>query len=210
MRTDDLIRSLAADRARGPAPARRLLVALTMALTLSLAGGLLLLGPRPDLISALTGPPVVKTLLPLLLGVLALVLAMRRARPAASAGGLDLALVGVLALLGVTLAGGVIIQGTAALVATLAEGNLARALISIPLLAIAPLAAMLWALSAGAPLAPARVGALAGLAAGSMAATVYSLSCPEDAAQFFVPVYGLAIGLVALAGAALGNRLLRW
>jgi len=168
------------------------------------------LGLRPDLTSALTGPPAVKTLLPLLMGSLALVLAMRRARPAAPTGGLDLALVGLIALVGLTLAGGVIVQGATPLATMLAEGNPVRALVSIPLLAIAPLAAVLWALHAGAPLAPARVGALAGLAAGSMAATIYSLSCPEDSAQFFVPVYGLAIGLVALAGAGLGHRLLHW
>lgn len=210
MQTRHLIRSLATDSARGSVPTWGLMGALVFTTVLNLAGMIFFLGLRPDLTTALTGPPLVKTLLPLLLAWLALMLAMRRARPAAPSGGLDRALIGLIALVGLTLAGGILRQGGATLAATLAEGSMVRAIISIPLLAIAPLAVVLWALSAGAPLAPVWAGALAGLGAGSLATAVYSLSCPDDAAQFFVPVYGFAIALVTGAGAALGDRLLRW
>ena len=52
--------------------------------------------------------------------------------------------------------------------------------------------------------------ALAGLAAGAGAAAGYSLFCTRDNPVFYVPGYGLAIGLVALLGAWAGRRILRW
>lgn len=62
-------------------------------------------------------------------------------------------------------------------------------------------------------LAPTRLratGAVAGLAAGAWAATVYGLHCPEAAAVFVLTWYTLGILLAAGVGALLGPRLLRW
>ena len=62
-------------------------------------------------------------------------------------------------------------------------------------------------------LAPTRLrlaGATAGLAAGSAAALVYCLHCPELAAPFVGFWYVLGMLIPAAAGALIGPRLLRW
>ena len=41
-------------------------------------------------------------------------------------------------------------------------------------------------------------------------AAIYSLHCPHDPVIYFFTGYGIAIGAVTLAGAALGARFLRW
>jgi hypothetical protein len=53
-------------------------------------------------------------------------------------------------------------------------------------------------------------GAVAGLAAGAFAATVYCLHCQEVSALFVLTWYSLGILLAASVGALLGPRLLRW
>ena len=77
-------------------------------------------------------------------------------------------------------------------------------------LSIAPLAALLVALRAGAPRSPAMAGAAAGLLAGGLAAMLYAIHCPDDSPLFVALWYVPAVALVALAGAAVGSRVLRW
>ncbi len=76
--------------------------------------------------------------------------------------------------------------------------------------AAAPLAALLVGLRAGAPRSPAMAGATAGLLAGALAAALYATHCPDDSPLFVLLWYVPSIALVALAGAAVGNRVLRW
>lgn len=61
-----------------------------------------------------------------------------------------------------------------------------------------------------APTRPALTGAAAGFAAGALAATLYGLHCPEQAAAFVVTWYTLGIGAATAFGAITGGRLLRW
>jgi hypothetical protein len=61
-----------------------------------------------------------------------------------------------------------------------------------------------------APTRPALTGAMAGLFAGAVGATVYGLYCRETAAAFVVVWYSLGVAACAALGAALGARLLRW
>lgn len=79
------------------------------------------------------------------------------------------------------------------------------ALISTPLFV-----AMLAALRQLAPTHLPLSGAAVGLAAGSMAALVYSLHCPELQPPFLGIWYVLGILIPTAIGAALGPRLLRW
>jgi hypothetical protein len=61
--------------------------------------------------------------------------------------------------------------------------------------------------------APTRLGltgAVAGLAAGGLAATLYGLHCPEVSALFVVVWYSLGMIAAALFGAIAGPRLFRW
>jgi hypothetical protein len=86
----------------------------------------------------------------------------------------------------------------------------AACLICIPLFAVAPFAALVWALRRGAPTGLARTGAIAGLIAGALGAAVFAIHHPGGSIPFIALWYGGPIVLCALAGAILGPRLLRW
>lgn len=210
MRTDDLIAALAADDHPAPRPGARLGLALAGGGALTLALWALGWGPRADLGAALGSAAVLKTLVPAALSVLALALAWALIRPAARLGLRALAL--VLGLVGLALwfAYALVQGGGAGLAMALDKPDLWVCLVSVPVLALAPLAATLWALRAGAPLSPLAAGAAAGLVAGGLSASVYSLFCAVDMALFVIPAYGAAVLIVTALGAALGSVALRW
>ena len=83
-------------------------------------------------------------------------------------------------------------------------------LFCIPLFAIAPFAALIWALRYGAPTNLVRTGAVAGLVAGASGAAVMAFHHAGGSIPFIALWYGGPIIMCALAGAALGPRLLRW
>jgi hypothetical protein len=83
-------------------------------------------------------------------------------------------------------------------------------LLSIPIIAIVPFAAVIWAVRRTAPTDLVRAGALAGLVAGGISAVGYALHCADDSVPFVALWYGGTIGICTLAGAILGPRLLRW
>jgi hypothetical protein len=83
-------------------------------------------------------------------------------------------------------------------------------LLSIPIIAIVPFAAVIWALRQMAPTDLTRTGALAGLVAGGISATAYAFHCMDDSLPFVALWYGGTIALCTLVGATLGPRLLRW
>jgi hypothetical protein len=80
----------------------------------------------------------------------------------------------------------------------------------IPLLSAAPLACLLHALRRGAPADPGLAGAVAGLLAGGVGATLYALHCTDDSPFFVAAWYSLAIAIVTLIGYETGRRWLRW
>lgn len=213
MNTDRFITLLAADAQPPNGPAARLARALPGALALSLLALVLLWRLRPDLGAALASPALYKTALPLALGVAALRLAPALARPeiAPRTGVAPLALLLAPLLIGPP---GLLLYAQtgagAALRAALETPDLYTCLVSVPALSALPLAGALWSLRAGAPQRPALAGAVAGLAAGGAGLAIYSLHCAHDGLGYVVPAYGTALGLVTLAGAAIGARLLRW
>lgn len=79
-----------------------------------------------------------------------------------------------------------------------------------PLLGLAPLAAFVLALRKGAPSSSTGSGALAGLVAGGISASVYAAHCTDDSPLFVVTWYPVGIALLAVAGAVLGRLLVRW
>jgi hypothetical protein len=83
-------------------------------------------------------------------------------------------------------------------------------ILSIPIIAIVPFAAAIWAVRRAAPTNLARAGAFAGLVAGGVSAMAYALHCTDDSLPFVAVWYGGTIVLCTLAGAAWGPRLLRW
>lgn len=83
-------------------------------------------------------------------------------------------------------------------------------LLSIPVIAVAPFAVIMWAVRKAAPTNLTRTGALAGLVAGGVSAIAYALHCTDDSLPFVALWYGGTIVLCTLAGALTGPRLLRW
>lgn len=211
MKTDDLIRRLAADPRPSPPVIRGVLAFFGPALGVVLVLLVLGWGLRADLGVSLADPvTALKPLLPALVALAAIAGALGLARPDGRA------ILPAVLLLG--LAGTAIGLVAWNLAQVPAEGwgpairgrTLLACLLSIPTLAILPTLALLLALRRGASLAPAWSGALAGLTGGAAAAALYALHCDEDAPLFFVTWYGVAILMMAALGAMLGRRLLRW
>ena len=86
----------------------------------------------------------------------------------------------------------------------------ATCLLCIPLFAVVPFAALIWALRKGAPTDLRRAGAIAGLVAGALGATAYAFHCPDDSVPFIAIWYGTLVALCGVLGAMVGPRLLRW
>lgn len=210
MRTDDLIDALAAGL-EPVRPARIHPLWVAGALTASVAGVLLLLGLRPDLTVAMTGPVLwLKALYSTAMAGAALVLATRLGRPGAAS---RRALYGTLGVFGLA----IVFAGVE--LALTPSADWARAWLGLTwtycarnILLISVFAAPLIWLGAR-PLAPTRPmasGAALGLLTGAIAATAYGLHCPEATAPFVATWYTLGMALAAGIGAVVGRFALRW
>jgi hypothetical protein len=80
----------------------------------------------------------------------------------------------------------------------------------ILLLALPIYAGLVAAIRRLAPTRPALAGTAAGFTAGTLAATLYGLHCPEQAPAFVATWYTLGIAAATALGAITGRRLLRW
>lgn len=212
MKTSDLIAALAADAGTQP---KRITPALAAAFGLAALGAcvvfLIVLGPRHDLAAALgTFRFPWKFVLTTSFAAAATLLALRLARPGADLRAGKVALVAAIALLAGSVAAELLVVPAADWGARLVGRNWLLCLVNVPLLSIAPLAAMLFALRRGAPSSPSALGAAAGLLAGAIGATFYAAHCFDDSPLFVATWYTLGVGLVTLAGAAIGARLLKW
>lgn len=211
MRTDELIRALAADGARPVVPIERWLVgALLAGIALSAALFLATLHARPDLLQAAPTPAFCfKLVVSLSLAATAAFLLSDTARPMPR-----IRWHRALLLAPVLLLSGVIFELVTVPAhrwpARLIGHNAVHCLSLIPLLAIAPTACLLAALRRGAPARPTLAGAMAGLVSGAVGAALYALTCPDDSALFVATWYSIAIIAVSAASAYLGSRMLRW
>jgi len=212
VKTQDLINSLAEDRQLGPRHLERwFALALALGLGVSTAWFFAHIGFRPDIFSALkTIRFDFKFVVTLNLALSASLFAMRLARPDATPGIWRKALLITPALLLVAVVIELVVLPHEVWTARLIGSNARTCLSVIPLLAMAPLAALILALRQGAPANPGLAGAMAGLAASGMAATLYASNCIDDSPLFVATWYPLATGIVVLAGYLLGRRLLRW
>lgn len=213
MKTGDLIELLAADTmpvGRRAAPRR---LTLSLVAGLPVAGALMLLGygVRPDIGQAVLWPMFwIKLLFPAVLGMAALVMLQRLARPGVRLGASWVGLAVPVLLLWVMGAAG-LANAPADLRAEMVWGQTWRTCsVSIALIATPVFIAVFAALRTLAPTRPAWAGACAGALAGGAGAAVYALHCPELAAPFLAIWYVLGIALPVVAGALLGPRLLRW
>jgi hypothetical protein len=211
MKTDDLIRTLAADTVRPMDPRAVLMLGLVPSLALAVLAVWLGLGFRSDLAAALTSPvSLARMVLTGLLGIAAARLALLLARPegAAVARLWPLAAVAAAAL-GLLVWAYVTTPAEARQMAMVGK-TMTTCLVTIPLLSILPVGCVLYVLRQGATTAPARAGFVAGLAGAGLSAMVYALHCTEDSPLFYVTWYGLAIMGVAILSSVIGARSLRW
>jgi hypothetical protein len=212
MKTDELIAALAADTKTVSKPINR-------QLWIAIAGGaivatlifLLGVGPRPDIAAALETPRFLYNyVLTLTLLASAVGLMLHLARPGAVPAGWLAALAIPPALLVASVIAEIFLVPSPAWSMNLMGKNAVVCLVVIPLLSAAPLAAVMWTLRDGAPTHPVLAGAVAGLVAAGIGATLYATHCQDDSPFFIAAWYGLAIMMVTAVGAFLGARLLRW
>jgi hypothetical protein len=211
MKTDDLIRALAADTVRQPSPRTTLMLGMVPSLAIAVLAVWLTLGFRADLWTAMVTPvSVVRIVLTGLLGIAATRIALLLARPEAGQTARLWPLVTVaVAALALLLWAFVTTPQDARQMATVGK-TMTTCLVAIPLLSVLPVTALHYALRQGATTAPARAGFVAGLAGSGLSAAIYALHCTEDSPLFYVTWYGLAIMGVALASTVIGARSLRW
>ena len=212
MKTEQLIRTLAADNAHRARPvglvlALALLAAAPVAVAMFLAG----LGVRPDVMTAMHNPFFnLKFVETLALAISAIVVSLHLSRPEASVKGwgwLLLIPVGILA-------GGVAVEmmmpQMVPMMTRLVGSNSRVCLTAIPLMSLPLLAAALIGLRHGAPTRPAIAGAIAGLLSAGLAATLYASHCTDDSPLFVVTWYTIATALVAAVGALVGSKVLKF
>jgi hypothetical protein len=211
MKTDDLIRALAADTARTMGSRTALMLGLVPSLAIAVLAVWLNLGIRQDILASLMTPvSVARFVLTGVLGIaavrLALVLARPEGRETARLWPLAAVAAAALSLLAWAY---VTTPAEARQMATVGK-TMTTCLVTIPLLSVLPVASVLLALRRGATTAPAWAGFVAGLAGSGFAAAVYALHCTEDSPLFYVTWYGLAIMGVTLVSTVIGARFLRW
>ncbi|MEO6041485.1 MAG: DUF1109 domain-containing protein [Croceibacterium sp.] len=213
MNTDALIDRLASDVKTVPrhAAARQLVLSLAGGALVTLVLVVLVLALRPDLGQAVRGFAFwMKAIYTGALGVAATLAVARLARPEP----MRLAALWPVAL------PVLVVAVIAAVQMAQASPDSWRALwlgstwkvcpVNVLLLSLPILAVLLAWLRRLAPTRLAAAGALAGIAAGAWAATLYGLHCPEFSALFVVTWYSLGILLGGVVGALLGPRVLRW
>lgn len=212
MRTDDLVHALVADNATRVASLRHVLAwTIAVAFVVSTLIFMAMLGPRPDAIESLGSVRfVLKFVETLLLSVTAGTLVLRLMRPEVRGGKWLLLLLAapILAVLAV-LVELFVLPPAGWEMATIGK-NWVVCLTSIPILSVPLLIAAFYSLRYGAPTRPRLAGAIAGLFAGGLAATLYAAHCIDDSPLFVATWYTIAIGFVAVVGALIGPRALRW
>lgn len=213
MNTEQLIASLSADvpRVSRQALARRIGFGIVGGGLIALLGVVAVLGVRPDLHLAMRGFAFwMKWAYTVSLGIGAIYAVSRLARPVpASLRGLWFLAIPVLILAGIGIGEFASNPSSEWLGIWLSRSWkvcpwLVLAL-SVPIFA-----GLLWSFRKLAPTRLRAAGAVAGLAAGAWAATIYCLHCPEVSAMFVLTWYSLGILLAAGVGALLGPRLMRW
>ncbi|TAI63636.1 DUF1109 domain-containing protein [Bradyrhizobium sp. Leo170] len=212
MDTDQLIRTLAADNTQRAQPVGFvLMLALLAAAPVSLLMFFTELGVRPDVMTAMHNPFFgLKFAVTLALAASAIAVSLHLSRPEASLRGFVWWLLVPAGLLMAGISGEMMMPQRAPMMTRLVGNNSRACLISIPLMSLPLLAAALFGLRHGAPARPAVAGAIAGLAAAGLAATLYASHCTDDSPLFVATWYTIGTALVAAIGALIGSKVLRY
>jgi hypothetical protein len=210
MKTDDLIRALAADLPTKTVAVRDVLWrSLPLAAVVMAVGWFALAGLRGDLLTTGLFPSLYKVALGSLMALVSFWTAIKLARPdQGAAPSVLLLVVPAFALLAIAVE--LAVQGTGNWSARLWGHSFRPCLSIIPALALLPLAGSLYAFRNGAARHPSLVGALSGVGSGGIAILAYGLFCTEDSALFIGTWYLLASAIAGLIGAIAGRFVLRW
>lgn len=212
MKTDDLIRALAADREpAGPSPGTALALAGGVGLVLSALLFMWLVPLRPQLGEAMRTFPFM--LKPIEMGILVVVSAvalLRLAQPGAPFARALMLAAAVPAIMVAAVAVELMQVPRAEWLVRLAGAHWYLCVFNMVLLSLPILAALLIGLRFGAPTRPALAGAGAGLLSGAVAASLYIAHCPDDSQLFVASWFTLAIAIATGIGAMAGARVLRW
>ena len=211
MKTDDLIRAMAADTTIARSLPSTLMAGMIPALAIGAALLWVALGLREDIVNSFGNPvSVARFVLTGCLGFFASQLALRLARPE----GLQRQLLWPLAVVAAVamglLAWSYLTTPVEGRQMALVGKTVTTCLVTIPLLSILPVTAVLITLRGGATTAPRFASFVAGLCGGGFAAMIYASHCSEDSPLFYVTWYSLAIFGVALLSTLAGPRFLRW
>ena len=213
MKTEDLIKAVVADNTSVKPPISRTLALSLVAGVLAAAGIFAAtIGVRSDFWWSISNAPrfVFKFIFTLAIAIPAFLLVRRLARPDPPAG----AITWLLLLPALLLSGAVLLEMSEVprehwSIYAMGTNSIA-CMTLIPLLSLAPLAAVLYALRQGAPANPALAGAIGGLLSAGIGATLYASHCADDSPLFVSIWYPIGIALVVGAGAVVGSRLLKW
>ncbi|MBO4221296.1 NrsF family protein [Bradyrhizobium neotropicale] len=212
METEQLIRTLAADNTQRAQPVGFvLMLALLAAAPVSLVMFFTELGVRPDVMTAMHNPFFsLKFAVTLALAASAIAVSLHLSRPEASLRSFGWWLLVPAGLLVAGISGEMMMPQRAPMMTRLVGNNSRACLISIPLMSLPLLAAALFGLRHGAPTRPAVAGAIAGLVAAGLAATLYASHCADDSPLFVATWYTIGTALVAAIGALIGSKVLRY
>jgi hypothetical protein len=213
MKTDDLIKALAADaKSVEPPIARTLAIAVGAGALLSLVLFLIAIGPRADFmhVASTSVRFIFKFVVTLSLSIPAFLLVRGLSRPDFKP---DkrlwwLALGPALLLIGMAVEMASVPSDTWH--TRMIGHNSFYCMTLIPLLSLAPFAMLLYALKAGAPANPTVTGAVAGLLSAGIAATLYASHCTDDSPLFVARWYPFGFIVMTALGALIGSRFLRW
>lgn len=213
MKTDDLINALAADAKSVEQPiARTLAVAVGIGALLSFAAFLATMGPRPDFMHPAMGATrfLFKFVVTLSIAIPAFLLVRGLSRPDFKADRRLWWLALGPALLLAAIALELISVPSDTWRSRMIGHNAVFCMTVIPLLSLAPFAAVLYALKNGAPANPAIAGAIGGVLSAGIAATLYASHCTDDSPLFVALWYPFGFVLMTVLGALIGSRYLRW
>lgn len=212
MRTEDLINVLVADLTATKLRFGQIFtVAIAFGAIIATAAFLTFLGVRPDVLEAThTSRFLFKIVFTGSLAFAAIGLLSRLARPGVPSGLWAWGWLAAPALLAIAVVAELLGTPASSWLPGLVGANALFCLVFIPFLSIGPLACIVLALLQGAPTRPGMTGAVAGLAASGLAATLYASHCPDDSPLFVATWYSLAIAIVTFSGFFIGSRLLRW
>ena len=212
MDTDQLIRTLAADNAHQARPVGMVLaLALLAAAPVSVALFLVILGVRPDVMTAMHNPFFdLKFAVTLALGLSALTVGLHLSRPEAGPRGWIWLLLIPIGFLVAGIGSEMMMPQRLPMMTRLVGHNSRVCLSAIPVISLPLLVAALSGLRHGAPTRPVLTGAIAGFLSAGFAATLYAAHCTDDSPLFVATWYPLATLICVAVGALAGRRFLAW